>query len=472
MKRLLVTGIAFLLGFENIQAQDLWTLQKSIDKALENNLTIKKGQLVIASNRLTLEMNKEALLPSLSAFAGYNFSFGRNINPVNNTYVEQNVQSGQFGLSSNVTLFNGFQNINTIKLGKINEEVSRKDLEVICNTISLQVATQFLQILFNEENINTIKSTLSSTEKQLETANVLFKSGNTNQSNVLELEAKLASDRLDLVNAENNYRLSLLSLATLLQVPFDENFKIESPTVNVPDEVILEGTQSIYEKAIGIMPEIELSNLRYKASSMQRTISQGAYYPILSMNANLSTLFSNNFQDFVNPRVIYLPSGYVQGTNETVLSPNLAYDALVMRPFSNQINGNLGKSLGFNLSIPLYSNGRIRIAVKQAEITSEQQKLNIKQTQNELFASVANAVANYSAAKTKYAALVTSSEAQKRNYEFNRLRFEAGALSSSDLVLSQKNYELAEARLVQGKFDFIFRKVLLDFYRGKPLLLK
>ncbi len=472
MKRLFILCLASMLGFGISQAQEIWTLQKCIDKALENNLTIKKGQLVIASNQLTSQSNKEALLPSLSGFAGYNFSFGRNINPVNNTYVEQNVQSGQFGLSSSVTLFNGFQNINTIKLGKINEEVSRKDLEVIYNTVSLQVATQFLQILFNEETINTVKSTVSSTEKQLETANVLYTAGNTNQSNVLELEAKLASDKLDLVNAENNYRLSLLGLATLMQVPFDDNFKIESPAVNIPDEVILEGTQSIYEKASGIMPEIELSNLRYKSASMQRTISKGAYYPTLSMNANLSTLFSNNFNDFVNPRVVYLPSGYVQGTNETVLSPSLAYDGLVVRPFSNQINGNLGKSLGFNLSVPIYSNGRVRNAVKQAEISTEQQKLNIKQTQNELFTSVANAVANYSAAKTKYGALVTAAEAQKRSYEFNRLRFDAGALSSNDLVISQKNYESAQARLVQGKFDFIFRKVLLDFYRGKPLILK
>jgi outer membrane protein len=199
MKRLFILCLASMLGFGISQAQEIWTLQKCIDKALENNLTIKKGQLVIASNQLTSQSNKEALLPSLSGFAGYNFSFGRNINPVNNTYVEQNVQSGQFGLSSSVTLFNGLQNINTIKLGKINEEVSRKDLEVIYNTVSLQVATQFLQILFNQETINTVKSTVSSTEKQLETANVLFASGNTNQSNVLELEAKLASDKLDLV---------------------------------------------------------------------------------------------------------------------------------------------------------------------------------------------------------------------------------------------------------------------------------
>ena len=59
----------------------------------------------------------------------------------------------------------------------------------------------------------------------------------------------------------------------------------------------------------------------------------------------------------------------------------------------------------------------------------------------------------------------------KKNYDFNVLRFESGALSSADMIISRTGYEVAEANLVQGKFDLVFRKVLLDFYRGKPLKL-
>ena len=451
-------------------AQSGWTLNQCIEHALQNNLTVKKGQLVVAGNHLSYEQSKENFLPSVSGFANNNYSFGRNINPVNNTYIQQQVQSSQFSLNAQMNLFNGMQNANNVKLTRVNEEVSKKDLEVISNNISLQIATQFLQILFNEETINTVKAALASTEQQLVSAKILFEAGNTNQSSVYELEAKLASDKLDLVNAQNNYNLSLLALANLLQVPFDNNFRIESPKVTVPEEVITEGTQAIFDKASKIMPEIELAQLRYRSSVISKSISRGRYYPSLSLNANLSSLFSDNFKDFINPQTSFAPAGYVDNASKDIVYlPTLTYDGKQTRSFSNQINDNLGKSIGVSLSIPLYSNGRIRTAVKQADIATEQQKLNIKQTENELYTSVATALANYTAARAKYSALVESVSTQLKNYEFNRLRFESGAINSTELVISQRNYEMAEARLLQGKYDLVFRKVLLDFYRGKPL---
>ena len=420
-----LTQLLILLFFAQISpAQSGWTLQMAIDHALQNNLTIKQGQLTMESSHLNYLQSKEALLPTVSGFAGHNFNFGRNINPVNNSYVKQNVQSSQFGLSTQVTLFSGLQNVNNIKLTELNEAVSKKDLEVISNTISLQVATQFLQILFNAETIKTVQSSISATEKQLQTANILFDAGNTNQSTVYELEAKLASDKLDLINAQNNHRLSLLALANLLQEPFDDNFKIKSPGVGIPDETITEGTAKIYDKASKIMPEIELALLRYNAAQMQHTISKGGYYPTLSLNANISTLFSDNFKDVINPRTIFVESGYVKNTNEIVYSPAFDYDGLRTRPFSNQVNDNLGKSIGLSLNIPIYSNGRIRTSVKQAEIAMEQQKLNMKKTENDLYTTVATAVANYTGAKAKYRALEEAVNAQKKNFEFNKLRFE------------------------------------------------
>jgi len=466
-----VLASILLFTASSAKAQSGWTLQKCIDHALENNIMIRQGKLAVADKHLSYLQSKEAFLPSVSGFANYNFSFGRNINPVNNTYVQQNVQSSQFGITTQLTVFNGLHNVNTYKLSQINEAVSLKDLEVISNNISLQVATQFLQILFNEETIKTVTSRIASTEKQLETANILFNSGNSNQSSVFELEAKLASDNLDLVNARNNLRLSLLALANLLQEPFDDNFKIESPQISIPEEVIVEGSAAIYNKALRVMPEIELAILQHTASKMNESVFKAGYYPSLSVNANLSSLFSNNFKDFTNPKVVLVPIGYVQNSNEVVLSPSYTYDGLRTIPFSNQVNNNLGKSIGFNLNVPIYSNGKVRTAVKRAEIQSAQQQLNIRKAENDLYTTVATAVANYTGARSKYMALSLAAESQKKNFDFNSLRFEAGALSPSDLVISLKNYEVAEANLLQGKYDLVFRKVLLDFYRGKPLVL-
>ncbi len=466
-------GILIVITFfvQLSMAQERYTLQKCIEVGLQNNISMKQAQLNVSNSHLNYLQSKENLLPSVSGFTNYNFSFGRNINPVNNSYVQQNVQSSQLGISSQITLFSGGQNTNTIKLNRLNDAVSRKDLDVIKNNLSLQIATQFLQILFSEESIKIEQLALAATEKQLETANLLFSAGSTNQSAVLELDAKLASNKLNAISAQNSFRLAKIALTQLLQIPFDETFSIESPTVAIPEEIILESTAMIYDKASKTMPEMERAIIKHKASLMQQVVSKGGYYPALSLNANLSSLFSDNFKDVINPQTILVPIGYVQTTNDVVLAKSIGYDGTKTRSFSNQVNDNLGKSIGLSLNIPIYSNARIRTAVKQAALQSEQQKIEILRTENELYTSVATAVANYSGALAKYRALVVAVQAQKKNYDFNTLRFETGVLSSADLILSQTNYETSEFNLIQGKYDLIFRKVMLDFYRGKPIML-
>ena len=57
------------------------------------------------------------LLPNLNGSVSDNTNFGRNIDPVTNQITIDRVRNNNFSLSSSVTLFNGFQSINT--LGKI-----------------------------------------------------------------------------------------------------------------------------------------------------------------------------------------------------------------------------------------------------------------------------------------------------------------------------------------------------------------
>ncbi|NUM32207.1 MAG: TolC family protein [Bacteroidetes bacterium] len=460
--------LAFLFFYVYSKAQSEWSLKRCIEHALQNNISIKKGKLNNIQNRINLEQSKEALYPSLSANVTQSYNWGRNINPVNNTYIEQAVRSNQFGVGTYITLFNGLQNINTVKQNQINIEAGSKELEVIENNISLQVATQFLQILLFAESVKIAQNTIESTKKQLETSRIQYDAGNLAKNFVMELEAKLSSDNLELVNSQNNYNLALITLANLLQIENPENFRIEKPEVKIPDEIIEESIESIYQKASTTRPEIELSKLRYKSSQIQKQIAKGGYYPTLSLNANLGTLVSNNFKEYYNPQTQYIPFGIVQNTNETVLIPNVTYETR-KRNFSKQLNDNLGKSIMLNLSIPIYSNGRNKNTVKQAEILSENSKLDLQQMQNELYSSISVSMANYKASLAKYKALEDAFVSQKNNNDFNKQRYESGTISSSDFILSQKNYDAALSRLAQGKYELVFRKILLDFYRGKQL---
>ena len=77
----------------------------------------------------------------------------------------------------------------------------------------------FLQIIQAEENLKLAKSQNEITKNQLERAQILFKSGATNQSTVLNLQAQSANDKVNIINAENAIQIGYNTLMNLMQYP-------------------------------------------------------------------------------------------------------------------------------------------------------------------------------------------------------------------------------------------------------------
>ena len=132
-------------------AQQSWTLKDCLKHAAENNLSIKQAALNTILTKNALTQSKLALLPSLNTNASHSFNFGRNIDPYTNTFTLDRVRNNNFGVSSSVTLFAGFQNVNNIRMSNYDYLASRYDAEKIANDISINIITAFLQLMYNKE---------------------------------------------------------------------------------------------------------------------------------------------------------------------------------------------------------------------------------------------------------------------------------------------------------------------------------
>jgi len=71
----------------------------------------------------------------------------------------------------------------------------------------------------------------------------------------------------------------------------------------------------------------------------------------------------------------------------------------------------------------------------------------------------------------RYQAAIKTIEAQKRNMDFVKKRFEAGQANVFELQLAQTNETTARNNLTSVRYEYMFRKMVLDFYLGKPLTL-
>ena len=148
MKKILLTVIAIVL-LNPIKAQDsLWTLEKCINYALENNIQIKQQELNAKINENQLLLSKAVLLPNLNLGASQTHAFGRALDETTYEFTDnESVRSNNLGARTSMTLFNGFQNINTIKQNEFNLMASLQDVERIKNNISLNIASALAEVV-------------------------------------------------------------------------------------------------------------------------------------------------------------------------------------------------------------------------------------------------------------------------------------------------------------------------------------
>ena len=149
------------------------------------------------------------LLPNLNASSSYGINTGKNIDPTSNLFVNQTIRSGNFSLSTNVTLFSGFSKINQMRKAYFDFMASRYSTEQVVNDISLSVATAYLQILFAQENFLNTEANEKLSQEQVDRTTQLVDAGVLAQGSLLQIQSQKALDELNTVNAKNQ-----LSLAT------------------------------------------------------------------------------------------------------------------------------------------------------------------------------------------------------------------------------------------------------------------
>ena len=252
MYRIIFT-LSFILASLAASAQQSggWTLRQCIDYALENNVTVKQQDVTRRQNEVQLSTAKNSRLPDLNASASQNWSFGRGLTS-ENTYSNRNTSSTSLSLGTTVPLFTGFRIPRTIELNKLNLEAATADLGKARDDISVQVAQAYVQILYNIELRDVAQRQIDIDSMQVERLREMYRTGKASGVEVAQQEATLAQSRLTLTQADNDYRISLLTLAQLLELPSPEGFTIVRPdiaTLTVDEAAALPLPDEIFQEA-------------------------------------------------------------------------------------------------------------------------------------------------------------------------------------------------------------------------------
>lgn len=450
-----------------------WTLEQCIQYALEHNIQVQRNEISQKIAEQDVKSSKYNILPTLNGFASHSYNFGQTIDPFSNQFATTQVRSNQFSLSSAFTVFDGFQTMNTIKRNQANLDASRYDLEKMKNDISLNVANQYLQILFNLELKKNAENQLEVTDLQMKRVEKQVDAGALPEGDLRDIEAQYASEELRKINAENQLKLSRLNLMQLLRLEPTTDFKIKSPKLdNFQGVAELISPVSLYQTAVEIMPEIKSAEYNLYSSEKSASIAKGNYSPTLSISGSIGSGYSGNNRE-VDKTIILppKPNGNFTSNGEMVYAPSMI-PVYKDKTFTNQLDDNSNKSIGFRLNIPIFNGLSTRTNVQKAKLNISRAKLAVEDSKLQLRQNIESAHSDAVAALKRFKAAEKSVEALELSFQYTQQRFDVGMVNSFNFTNEKNRLNDAQSELLQAKFEYIFKSKVLDFYRGEAINLK
>jgi len=467
MKKICLFLLALIFSFTAF-SQETWSLSECIDYAIKNNIQIKMQELNAEYNENLLKQSKANILPNLNFGASQAYSFGWSNDPFTNVFSPSNTQTLNLSLTSSVTLFNGFQNINTIKQNEYKVKSSLANIQKIKNDISLNIAAAFLQILFNKELLQIAENNAEISKLQLNNTTVLVNSGSLAEGSLLEVEAQVALDQLDIVNTQNIIKTSYLTLAQFLELDSLNNFEIEFPELSEPDtNIILPLIDVVYNEAIGL-PQIEAAQYDLLSAEKALSVAKGGLSPTLTLSGSVGTGYSDVRKHYESEFDGLKAYGIVLTTGDSVYVP--AFKTIETEyPFSDQLKDNKSEYVALNLQIPIFNKYYTKTNISNSKINIENSKLQLEYVKNQLYKDIQQAHNDVYSSLSKYKASKKAVVAMQKSFDYTEKKYEAGLITTLEFNTSKNNLIKSQSDLLQAKYEYIFKLNILNFYRGIPL---
>lgn len=464
----------FLVAAGQLQAQDVWSLERCIEHARENSLTMKQASYTVEAASLTYQQNRLAALPNFNGSVSGGVQFGRTIDPTTNSFDNQTIGFNSYGISSGVTLYNGGRIQKSIRQSEIDLRASSLDNQATFNNLALNIASAYLQVLLGQEQRAAAERRLELTRGQLEQTDKLVEAGVLAEVDRYDLLSQLALSEQQLVQAKNGVELSLLSLKQLLEMDPGADFAIERPRVLIPQDADpdIYNLDAVYDVALGNQPQIEAGKLRLQSAELGIDIARTVGMPTLSLFANLNTNWSSlgrsvdGFETVFIPVQVMLPDG-----SSAVFELGQSSPIFVDQPYMNQLTRNFGQTVGLSLNVPIYNASRSSIARQQADLGVRNRQVTNDLQKQQLKSDVQRAIADARASKEAYLAAQRSFDAAELSLQNAERRFELGSINVLELNTSKTNYDTAEIELIRSKYQYLFGLKVVDFYLGRQLRL-
>ena len=434
-----IVFIAFLCLSKTALAQDILSYQDCLNLALKNNLQLKSAlnSEKIAKYQYTASYGK--LLPNFFGSLDNRNSWGREIDPQTNLFVNTDIKNYIGFVNANYNLFAGFSALNNIRYTKQEFKINQENIKRVENIVSITLAEKFITILYLEEIIAANKEQIKSSDNQLELALLKFNSGTIPESEVFKIKSQKATEELNLLTNQNRLTDNMVNIKILMNIPLEKEIVLIKPIMKLDSNITIDQNPfDIINKAIEINPKYKISLLRERKAKAALAIARASRYPLLTMRAQYGANYTNTDKDF---------------------------------GFKDQLSNNEINILRLNLIIPVFSQMDNYSKAKTSKMLYKQSKVDTQIAKNELSQEVMKAITDTKTSMKKNEASSIAFEFSEKSFQADALKFELGKININELNNTKINYINSQAQLIQSKYELLYNNALIKFYLGEEFSL-
>ena len=439
-KRYSLLNVSIFLTLSTSTLAQTLTLDECMRYAVEHSTVVNEKRLATDDSKSNYIESIGSLFPSISGSVGGATNFGRSIDPGTNSYTNVTTFSNSYSLSASMTLFDGLQNINTMRAAKVARSMGAVESEIANDQTAMETMSAYMDVVYYNEAVEIARLHLESSRTTLQLTQQQYNLGLKSAADVAEIESQTANYEYLLLTEENNLDLAYIKLRETMNYPQNEK-------LNIVTDIQMETAINTFskEEVIGYSllynPRITAAKQATEIKRLQLKRAQGAFVPSLYLYGGYNT---NYFIDFDNKN---------------------AY-----APFDAQLRNNRGAYVQLSLSIPIFtglgrysSHRRAKNALRSAQFAQTATERAVESEVCETWQQMQNTKKLYEQGEKK-------ENAAQLVYNGATKKFEKGLISALELQTASTILLQAKAEKLQARLQHIIKQRMVDYYSGKPLI--
>ncbi len=408
--------------------------KEAIEIALNQNYDIKIQALIENQSFIQAEEIERRFYPQLSS----QLEYFRKDETRADVLPEPRGES-KFSLNLSQKLYDR-ELLRTIKAAELDNEVDKRNLEVINQNIIEQVALTYMNNLLDAEAVQIQKDFLEIIRKNRKIAQLKFDLKETGKGDVLRLEIDLNNARNDLVDAQESLFRSRVRLNNLLNLPRESDHQLELASFseanfsNRDDRFrkffdtpkSFKTTRDFFtQQALSKSPDLKSIDADIRQAEAEKEVVKSRFFPTAELNADWFTQLHDEKRG---------------------LSP-------AEEKFFNDRFGD-GWSVQLKLKIPLFEGGSRYKQLDQANVLIDEFMTRKRNLENDLSEEARTEFFDMQRRKRNASFAMRNVLSSRENLKLAEISYREGDLPIIDLLDSQTRLILSQRDAVKARFEF------------------